>query len=95
METMFGASAAARSEGGPLRLAGRREETQSGVSHPPTGLRQDITQIEGCERFRDRLLLRGHDVRYHLYEGGYELGPWEQELPDALPWLLGEPVSTA
>lgn len=64
------------------------KETDVGVSHPPTGMRQEVTQIEACERFAAALKARNHSVNYRVYEGGHEFTPWQEELPEALEWLL-------
>ncbi len=65
------------------------KETGSGVAHPPTGLRQEVTQISACERFSAALITKGHTVHYNLYAGGHETRCWKDELPHALSWLLG------
>lgn len=61
-------------------------ETQSGVSHPPTGLRQDSTQIEACEHTRDALMASGYEVSYRTYPGGHDPLHWKDDLALALPW---------
>lgn len=63
------------------------KEDQAGVAHPPSGLIQEVAQIPGCERFARALEEKGHQVRYRIYEGGHEIGPWKDEFPDALRWL--------
>lgn len=64
------------------------QETSFGVSHQPTGLLQEVSQIEACERFAKALMARHHPVHYRVYEGGHEFKPWQEELPEALQWLL-------
>ena len=63
-------------------------ETTSGVFHPPTNLHQEVSQLSACERFAKALASQHHRVLYRVYEGGHELGPWKDELPNALQWLL-------
>lgn len=63
------------------------EETDVNVSHPPSGLFQAITQIEGVERARAALVENGADVHLHRYRGGHKYEHWEAELGDALRWL--------
>lgn len=63
------------------------KERQIGLSHPPTGLRQDVAQVDACERFAEALKQRGHAVHYHLHEGGHDPKAWGEELPEALAWL--------
>ena len=64
------------------------KETASGVSHPPTGLRQDVSQISACERMAADLGGIGHSVHYSVYEGGHEFKPWAEEMGKALTWLF-------
>lgn len=64
------------------------QETSSGISHPPTGLLQDVSQVEACEHFAKALKARHHPVHDRVYEGGHEFKPWQEELPEALQWLL-------
>lgn len=64
------------------------EETAVNVTHPPSGIFQDITQIAGVERARAVLTETGADVSYHLFHGGHAFEPWRAELGDALQWLL-------
>jgi enterochelin esterase family protein len=64
------------------------EETDAGVSHPPTGLVQRMSQIEGVERARAVLEEHGAEVNCHRYRGGHTFEHWRAELSDALPWLL-------
>jgi enterochelin esterase family protein len=66
------------------------KETQTGITHAPSGMRQDIAQLDACERFAKSLSERGHTVHYHLFEGSHSTQPWKEELPMALQWLLGE-----
>jgi len=64
------------------------EETDAGVSHPPTGLFQGMSQIEGVARASAALEEHGGDVNCHQYRGGHSFEHWRAELSDALPWLL-------
>ena len=64
------------------------EETDTRVTHPPTGLFQGISQIDGVERARAVLEEHGGDVSFHRYRGGHSFEHWQAELGDALPWLL-------
>lgn len=65
------------------------EETATNVSHPPTGLFQRVTQIEGVERAAERFGALGATVKFNLYSGGHAPKPWRDELAPALTWLLG------
>lgn len=64
------------------------EETDTNVSHPPTGLFQAISQIAGVERARAVLEESGAEVSCHQYRGGHAFEHWRAELSDALQWLL-------
>jgi enterochelin esterase family protein len=64
------------------------EETDVGASHPPSGLFQGMSQIDGVERARAVLEEHGGEVNCHRYQGGHSFEHWQAELSDALPWLL-------
>lgn len=66
------------------------EETETRVSHPPTGLLQEVSQIEGVERAVEALKARGAEVYSNRYRGGHDIEPWAVELGPALRWLLME-----
>ncbi|MBC2600637.1 alpha/beta hydrolase [Puniceicoccus vermicola] len=63
------------------------KETESEATHPPTGMRQELDQISATERFIGRLKHYNSEVCYHLYSGGHEIRPWEQEFSSAIQWL--------
>jgi iron(III)-enterobactin esterase len=63
-------------------------ETVSGITHAPTGMRQDVSQRDACERFNTALSHRGHEVHFHLFPGAHDFRCWAAELPAALAWLL-------
>ncbi|MGD9892683.1 MAG: alpha/beta hydrolase, partial [Dehalococcoidia bacterium] len=52
------------------------QETDVNVSHPPTGMFQTLSQIEGVERARSVLVEAGADVRLHRFHGGHTFAPW-------------------
>ena len=70
-------------------------ETDVDVSHPPTGLYQGMTQIEGVERAAAALEPYAAAVHTHTYVGGHTFAPWHDELADALRWLLAPARITA
>jgi enterochelin esterase-like enzyme len=74
--------------GGKFWISVGNKEIESGVSHPPTGLRQEATQVAASENFVRVLRAKGIPVNYNLYPGGHEFGPWAQEFSQALLWLL-------
>lgn len=66
------------------------KEIEEGASHPPTGMRQEFSQIAGVQSAADALRAGGAEVMHRVYHGGHEFGPWSDELTDALQWLLSE-----
>jgi enterochelin esterase family protein len=64
------------------------QETQVNVKHPPTGLHQEISQIEGVQRAAQVLKGIGGTVRFHEYQGGHSIQCWREELSAALRWVL-------
>jgi enterochelin esterase family protein len=67
------------------------QETVAGVTHPPSGLVQEISQIEGVENAVKRIEALGGTTNYHRYAGGHAMAPWREELAPALKWLIGNP----
>jgi enterochelin esterase-like enzyme len=65
------------------------EETATNVSHPPAGLFQRVSQIDGVERAAKEFESLGATVRYNLHPGGHAAEPWREELAPALKWLVG------
>lgn len=63
-------------------------ETQTNISHPPTGLFQGMSQIEGVERAARLFEEIGGTVHCHRFQGGHSLALWHDELGQALTWLL-------
>jgi enterochelin esterase family protein len=65
------------------------EETETGASHPPTGLRQEISQLESVAEAAVALRAIGCTVEHRVYHGGHDPAQWNDELPEALQWLMG------
>lgn len=63
------------------------EETVENVSHPPTGLYQEVSQITGVEQAVRLIESLGGTVKHHIYAGGHAIAPWQAELKPALRWL--------
>lgn len=61
-------------------------ETETGVSHPPSGLRQELTQVAGCVSAAAALRASGYPVSYREYDGGHDPQSWRADLTVALPW---------
>ncbi len=64
-------------------------ETADGISHPPSGIYQKVSQVAACERFARSLAGNGCEVRHRMVPGGHEVGRWQSELAPALRWLFG------
>jgi len=64
------------------------EETATEISHPPSGLHQRISQIEGVKLAAMQLEALGAAVKLNLYPGGHAAAPWKAELSPALRWLF-------
>jgi enterochelin esterase family protein len=63
-------------------------ETESGVSHPPSGLRQETSQLDSCRRGAEALRAAGHTVSHRIFAGGHDPACWKKDLALALPWAL-------
>lgn len=64
------------------------KETDVNVSHSPSGLFQEINQIEGVRKAVALLQELGGKVHYNLFQGGHEVEHWKKELPNAIKWLI-------
>jgi hypothetical protein len=62
-------------------------ETEAGASHPPSGLRQGLTQVAGCVSAAAALRGKGHSVSYREYDGDHDPDCWCDDLSLALPWI--------
>lgn len=81
--------ATAATPGQKLWVSVGDRETDANVSHPPSGLFQKLTQIEGCQAGCAALRSKGYDVNFRTYAGGHDPACWREELPDALRWAWG------
>jgi enterochelin esterase family protein len=61
-------------------------ETEAGLSHPPSGLRQELTQVAGCVSAAATLRTKGYSVSYREYDGDHDPDCWREDLSLALPW---------
>lgn len=64
------------------------KELEKGISHPPSGLQQDESQVVACGNFARECERVGAEVQFQTFSGGHDLACWRAELPDALDWLL-------
>lgn len=63
------------------------EETEHGVSHPPSGMYQGASQIDACQRGCDALMAAEYRVKYRAFNGGHDPSCWQKDLALALPWV--------
>ena len=89
-EWLRGQARALSSEPVKLWISVGDKERDTGISYPPSGMRQDVSQVEAAEKMADELRTLENDLHYHLFSGGHELEPWKQEVPAALKWLIGK-----
>lgn len=61
-------------------------ETESKVSHPPSGLFQGASQRDSCDRGSRALQAAGYTVSYRVFQGGHDPSCWRDDLALALPW---------
>lgn len=66
------------------------QETAQGLSHAPSGLRQEISQIEGVENAVKLLRSLGGTVKHSIHPGVHSTTPWREELAPAFTWLIGK-----
>jgi enterochelin esterase family protein len=62
------------------------QERESGISHPPTGMRQEVAQVDSVERLARKLKDQRAAVHYHLFPGGHQTECWKAELCAAMKW---------
>jgi enterochelin esterase family protein len=63
-------------------------ETECGVSHPPSGMRQETSQRDSCGRGVDAFRAAGYAVSYRVFHGGHDPECWREDLALALPWAM-------
>ncbi|WP_264485976.1 alpha/beta hydrolase [Luteolibacter arcticus] len=64
------------------------KETATDLRHPPTGLHQKISQIDGVKNAVRVLGEAGGVVNFHEFEGGHTGECWRDELKEAVRWCL-------
>jgi enterochelin esterase family protein len=62
-------------------------ETEAGMSHPPSGLRQELTQVAGCVSAAAAMRTKGYSVSYREYDGVHDPDCWREDLSLALLWV--------
>lgn len=73
---------------GRFWLSVGKSETATNRSHPPTGLFQEIPQVDGVKHAVDVLRRAGGETRYHEFDGGHSGECWRQELAEAIGWCV-------
>jgi enterochelin esterase-like enzyme len=68
-------------------------ETESHVSHAPSGLFQGTGQRDACERTSAALLASGYTVSERVFAGGHDPACWRDDLALALPWATRRSVT--
>jgi enterochelin esterase-like enzyme len=71
---------------GKLWVSVGDRETEANVSHPPSGLFQGMSQIEGCDAACSALQQYGYNVSYRTFTGGHDPDCWREDLAFALIW---------
>jgi enterochelin esterase family protein len=67
-------------------------ETDCGVSHPPSGIFQGVSQLDSCERGAAALRSAGYQANYRVFRGGHDGMCWRDDLAMALPWATSAVV---
>jgi enterochelin esterase-like enzyme len=83
-------------QGGPeFWICVGSRETEAGLVHPPSGLRQGLTQVAGCVFTAAALRAEGYGVSYREYDGGHDPDCRRDDLSLALSrvWRRGRPPS--
>ena len=65
-----------------------RLETEKDISHPPSGMLQESSQIDACQRTTDALVSKGFVTNYRVFDGGHDPTCWAEDLVVALPWAV-------
>ena len=66
------------------------EETAKDVLHPPTGLLQTVSQVDGVRSAADLFESLGASVKYREFSGAHDCAAWRHDLAPALRWLIGD-----
>jgi hypothetical protein len=69
-------------------------ETESGISHPPSGLLQEMSQVAECTMAVTALRAKGYSISYREFEGVHDLECWRDDLALALPWVWRRTTSS-
>ncbi|MAS95459.1 MAG: hypothetical protein CMO55_19845 [Verrucomicrobiales bacterium] len=77
-----------RTTGKRLYISVGDKETQKGISHQPSGMRQEVSQFDSCTRFAEQMKIQGNEVRLKTFHAGHEMEPWETEWIEAVDWML-------
>ena len=73
---------------GRFRISVGDQELDAGITHPPSGLLQKVSQRDSCRKLFEKLGEHAAEVCFSEFEGGHDCTCWARELPGALSWLL-------
>jgi len=62
-------------------------ETKCDISHPPSGLLQQTSQVDACERACNALRAAKYNVNRRVFQGGHDPERWREDLALAIPWV--------
>lgn len=79
---------------GRFWLSVGNQEIATNLHHPPTGLHQKISQIEGVRSAVNILRQFGGIVYHHEFDGSHSTQCWKQQLPEALRWCMNAETAT-
>lgn len=69
-------------------------ETETDVSHPPSAMVQELTQLAGCALACEALRSKGYSITYLEFDGGHDPACWREDLALALSWVWRRGCST-
>ncbi len=75
---------------GRIWLSVGDEETETGVTHPPSNMVQNMCQLDGVANAVSLFRELGAQVQDPVFNGGHSPQAWQAELIDALAWLVDE-----
>lgn len=67
-----------------------RGETETDVRHSPTGMHQEISQLDSCRALARALTGQSIANKLSEFDGGHDMECWGADLPHGLEWLLSD-----
>jgi enterochelin esterase family protein len=87
-ERLADSAASSEKPSGRFYISVGTREVQAGVTHAPSGLVQNVSQLDSVRRLSDKLKSAGHAVHHAEFDGGHDPACWAVEFSSALTWLL-------